>query len=220
MGQSSARCIDHSHDHRARAVGAGLERPEPVLGNLACQQEKAGACSRERGRRLAGDFRSRRADDGQRAWLRGEGSQGPRIESAAVDHYRVRERARRACQQRQCESELAARPAAGEKRNAAARQATDPGEVIDRRSARPWLRWRQLGRPGQRLAAKADPNRINRNFEVLCLHLSWGLEARRRGEVEATKTLSNTCSRVKRAVQLPYMYEGSCSDSPDGPTIG
>src|SRR5207245_11468460 len=103
-----------------------------------------------------GDLRSRRADNGQRAWLRGEGSQGPRIESAAVDHHRMRERARRACQQRQCESELAARPAAREQRNAAARQATDPGAVIDRRYAQPWFRGGQLVRTGPILSAKDD----------------------------------------------------------------
>src|SRR5438552_10421819 len=140
----------------------------------------------------------------------------------------MRERVRRACQQRQCESELAARPASCEQRNAAARQATDPGEVIDRRSAQPWLRGRQLGRPGQRLAAKADPNRINRQLKLLCLHLFLGL-GEDAGEKWRQPRLYRTLVRESRG-QSSFLicnpseadrpYQGSCSDSPDGPAIG
>src|SRR5690348_14412997 len=151
-----------------------------MLRDVAHQEKEAGACPGERGRGLAGDLESRRADDGQRAELRGEGKERPGVEAATVDHHRVRELVGGAGEQRQRERELAARPAAGEQRQAATRQAADPGEAIDRRAARPWLGGRHLRRPRQRLAAETDPNRVDRGIESKFLHrslaASWGEE--------------------------------------------
>src|SRR5205814_2515279 len=104
----------------------------------------------------------------------------------------------RAGQQRERERELAAGAAAGEQREPAARQAADAGESVDRCTAEPSLRWRQLGRPGQRMAAEAHPDRINGQFEFLSLHLSEPRRKTQGGDWRPKRKIPNECSEVKR----------------------
>src|SRR5438128_8250639 len=131
MSERAIRRIDHIDEDRARSIRAGLERPKPMLRDLARQQDEPGAGARERGSRLACGLRRRRADDGQRAELRGEGKEHQRIEPATVEHHRMRKLMGCPREQGEGERELAARPASGEKGQPAARHAADPREAIE-----------------------------------------------------------------------------------------
>src|SRR6266571_2127706 len=66
MGERAVWRVDDRNEHRPRTIGSGLQRPEPVLGEIAHQKEKSHAYTRERCRRLARDLRSRCADHRQR----------------------------------------------------------------------------------------------------------------------------------------------------------
>src|SRR5690242_10076191 len=71
--------------------------------------------------------------------------------------------------------------------------------MVDERSAPPWRRRWHLAGARQRLAAEAEPDRIDRKFEFgLSLHLSsWRPLSETQGEAEATMKIPNTCSGVK-----------------------
>src|SRR5207245_5951884 len=140
----------------------------------------------------------------QRAQLRIEGKKRPWIEIAArIDHHRVRKLARGGGEKPQRECELAASSTPGQEREPPTGQARNSGQAIERRMAGPGLRGRQFRRPRQRLAAKADPNRIDGVFELLhFLHLSLrASESKTQARSGGGYRLTNICSLVK---PLPF----------------
>src|SRR6266404_9802147 len=116
----------------------------------------------------------------------------------------MRKLARGGGEQPQRECELAASSTPGQKREPPTGQARNSGQAIERRMAGPGLRGRQFRRPRQRLAAKADPNRIDGVFELLhFLHLSLrASESKTQARSGGGYRLTNRCSIVKLFLSL------------------
>src|SRR4029077_11345841 len=95
-------------------------------------------------------------------------------------------------------------------REAAAGQAADPRQGVDRRPAGARLGRGQLGCAGQRVAAEAQPDRVDCpvELEVLCLHLAWASREDAGGSGGAL-TISNNCSLCQGFSSLPYMWSRS-----------